>query len=39
MTNTGTDSYKAPEVQGIDGYDGRADVWSLGLVFLELFLG
>lgn len=38
----GTACYEAPEVVtenlfGMDGYDQRADVWSLGIVILQMF--
>uniref|UniRef100_A0A7S0LGX4 Protein kinase domain-containing protein n=1 Tax=Coccolithus braarudii TaxID=221442 RepID=A0A7S0LGX4_9EUKA len=35
----GTATYMAPEVVNGDEYDLKADVWSLGVVFLELFMG
>ncbi|GJE88162.1 kinase-like protein [Phanerochaete sordida] len=38
---TGTRAYFAPEVVVAEtvGYDYRADIWSLGLMLLELYLG
>jgi serine/threonine protein kinase len=35
----GTPTYTAPEIVNGDGYDLKADVWSLGVVLLELFVG
>ena len=39
MTNAGTLAYKAPEVIQMNTYDCKADVWSLGILSLELLLG
>ncbi|KAL1512359.1 hypothetical protein AB1Y20_005618 [Prymnesium parvum] len=35
-TAVGTPYYLAPELIGGSGYDGRADVWSLGCILFEL---
>lgn len=35
--NRGTDGYRAPEVKMNKKYDTRADLYSLGLIVLELF--
>ena len=36
-TQVGTPYYLSPElIIGQDGYDGRADVWSLGIILYEL---
>lgn len=38
-TYAGTQFYLAPEVFKEEKYDGKADVWSLGIVSLELLVG
>ena len=38
-TKIGTLFYASPEVLNEENYDFSADVWSLGIVFLELLLG
>lgn len=36
----GTPLYMAPEVfRGLEGYDSKADVWSLGIVFYQILTG
>ena len=35
-TTVGTPYYLAPELIGGQGYDGRADIWSLGVICYEL---
>ena len=38
--NVGTLFYSSPEIEIGDGvYDFKTDVWSLGLVFLEMIVG
>ena len=38
-SGVGSRPYKAPEVlSGGKDYDGRADVWSAGIIALEMFL-
>ena len=36
MTNMGTPNYMSPEAMAGVGYDGRADVWSMGCILFEL---
>ena len=38
-TKAGTPFYLAPEIFTSDKYHVSADIWSLGLTFLELLLG
>ena len=38
-TKIGTIFYASPEVLNEENYDFSADIWSLGIVFLELLLG
>ena len=38
-TYTGTQFYLAPEVFNEEKYNGKADVWSFGIVSLELLVG
>ena len=38
-TYTGTQFYSAPEVFNEENYDSKADVWSFGIVSLELLVG
>lgn len=38
-TFVGTRRYMAPEISNTHGYDSKADVWSLGIMDLELFCG
>jgi serine/threonine protein kinase len=38
-TNCGTDGYKSPEVMGDEKYGVHSDIWSLGVVMIELMLG
>lgn len=39
MSNVGTLAYKAPEVIIKNTYDCKADIWSLGIMSLELIFG
>ena len=38
-TKAGTPYYLAPEVFSDDKYNISADIWSLGITFLEMLLG
>ena len=38
-TKAGTLFYASPEVLEEENYDFSADIWSLGIIFLELLLG
>jgi len=39
FTNCGTVGYTAPEVLGGSGYSYQADVWSFGILLVELLSG
>ena len=39
QTPCGTPLYCAPEVFLFQDYDGRADVWSVGVIFFEMLIG
>ena len=38
-SDIGTPIYKAPEIWRQETYDSKVDVWSIGVVFYELFYG
>ncbi|URD72303.1 hypothetical protein MUK42_08642 [Musa troglodytarum] len=38
-TLCGTPLYMAPEVMGLKKYDGKADLWSVGVIFYQLVTG
>ena len=39
ITNLGTPLYKAPEIDGKAAYDSKVDIYSLGLVYLDMLVG
>lgn len=38
-TNVGTPYYQAPEIYEGNGYDEKADLWSLGIILFQLVSG